>query len=76
MRQKSWDVNEIASDRISGKFSIFAPTHFADPRQNVGDGLLRAVMMNAGACAGLHFEQASPERRVRRRAAALLRLGA
>jgi len=54
-------MNEIAGLRSSNRFSPRAPTDFADPGQNVGDGLLLSVMMDTRARSGGHREEAAPD---------------
>jgi len=56
-------MDEITSVRACGVFTPRAPTHFANAREDIGDGLLLAMMMNAGARSGLDFEQSAPHRR-------------
>ena len=57
-------MNEITGLRAIVEFAIRAPAHFAHARQNVCDGLLRAVVVNPRASARLDLEHAAPHRRI------------
>ncbi len=57
-------MDEIAGFRGRGIFSPRAPADFANARQDVGDRLLLAMMVNARAGSRLDLEQAAPQHRV------------
>src|SRR6202022_2357812 len=79
MRQEWRHVNEIAGLRARDEFAVRAPTHFAYARQNVCDGMLYAVMVNARPSALLDLEHARPQLRfdagLRRNCGQALRAG-
>src|SRR5450432_3936382 len=62
VRQEGGNMNEIAGLCTRGRFASFAPADFADTREDVGDGLLLAMMMNSGPRSRCHLEQAAPDR--------------
>ncbi|MGA8445821.1 MAG: hypothetical protein WB766_11595 [Roseiarcus sp.] len=64
MEQERWNVNEIAGLRTRREFAVQAPPHFTNAGQNVCNGLLHAMMMNARPGARLHLEQAAPHHRL------------
>ena len=57
-------MDEIAGFRGRGIFSPHTPADFADARQDVGDRLLLAMMVNARAGSWLDLEQAAPQHRI------------
>ena len=63
MGQERRNVNEIAGLRTRCEFAVRAPPHFTHARQNVCNGLLRAMMVNSRAGARLYLEYAAPHRR-------------
>jgi len=55
-------MNEIAGISAGGVFALRAPADIACTREDVGDCLLLAVMMNSGTGSRLDFKQAAPHR--------------
>jgi hypothetical protein len=57
-------MDEITSVRARRVFTPLAPTDVADAREDIGDGLLLAMMMDAGTGSRLDLEQPAPHCRV------------
>src|SRR5258708_16141167 len=57
-------MDEIAGFRGRGTFSPRAPADFANARQDVGNRLLLAMMVNSRAGSRLDLEQPAPQHRV------------
>src|ERR1700730_7431731 len=62
--QEGRHMDKIAGFRRRRTFSPRAPADFANARQDVGDRLLLAMMVNARAGSRLDLEQDAPQRRV------------
>jgi hypothetical protein len=57
-------MDEIAGLRARSVFATRAPVDFAD-RQNIGDGLLLSMMMDAGTSSRFDLEQPTPTKPTR-----------
>src|SRR5437016_6449496 len=57
-------MDEVAGLRRPGMLSPRPPADFADARQDVGDRLLLAMMVNSGTGARFDLEQSAPQRRL------------
>ena len=57
-------MDEITGFRARSVFAPRAPADFADARQDIGDGLLLSMMMDAGTRPRLDLEQPAPQRRL------------
>src|SRR5580700_892885 len=57
-------MDEITGFRARSVFAPRAPADFADARQDIGDRLLLAMMMDARMGSRLDLEQPAPQRRL------------
>src|SRR5437773_4398908 len=56
-------MDEIAGFRARSVFAPRAPADFADAQQDIGDRLLRSMMMDARTGSRFDLEQPAPQRR-------------
>src|SRR5271167_3769618 len=64
VRQKGRHMDEITGLRTRSVFAPRAPADLADARQDISDGLLLSMMMDARTGSRFDFEQSAPQYRL------------